>query len=115
MVDRNMQDFRGRLGRIGRIHRKGGGFEADGALGMAYYNAKRHPRRRPRLLFLLLFLAVALVGLKAGLMATIGPDAYGARLATLRQGTELDRLGAWVLTADPVTVTLAGQIRRHLN
>lgn len=115
MVDRNMQDFRGRLGRIGRIHRRGGGFEAEGTLGMTYFHAKRHPRRRPRLLLLLLFLAVALAGLKAGLMAAIGPDAYAARLAVLRQGSDLDRLGAWVLTADRVTVALAGQLRRRLD
>lgn len=114
MVDRNLQNFRGRLGRIRRIHKKGGGFEAEGTLGMTYYSAQRHPRRRPRLLLVLVFLVVALLALKAGLMATIGRDGYEARLALLRKGTNFDRAGALVLTADPLTVGLADILRRHL-
>lgn len=111
MVDRNQLNFRGRLGRIRRIHKKGGGFEAEGTLGMTFYTAQRRPSRRPRLLFLLLFTAVTVVALKAGLMAAIGPEAYVARLAALRQGSSLDRAGALVLAADPMTKALGVRLR----
>ncbi len=112
MVDRNMSDFQGRLGRIERTHEAGGGFEANGTLGMAYYNAHRRRWRLPRWPGTLLVTALVLFGLKAGLHVAIGGDAYVQKVESLRQGSDTDRVGAWLLQADPVTLALATQLRR---
>lgn len=115
MVDPNRRDFRGRVGRINRAHDAGAGFEAEGTLGMSYYNSFRRRRRRPRALGILIVAAVVLFGLKAGMHVTIGPDAYDYKVAALRSGSDVDRLGAWLLQADPVTLELADRIRRIIR
>jgi hypothetical protein len=115
MLDPNRSSFKGRLGRIERTHDAGGGFEADGALGMSYYNSHRRRIRRPRALGILIVAAIVLFGLKAGMHVAIGADAYNYKVAALQAGTDVDRVGAWLLRADPVTLAIAGQIRRVLN
>jgi hypothetical protein len=114
MVDRNLQNFYGRLGRIERIHDAGGGFEADGTLGMSYYNARRRPLRRAGLLGPLVLVATTIVVIKASVFATIGAERYEERLAALRAGASVEQVGAYVLQADPLTVAVAGQIRKAL-
>lgn len=114
MVDRNLQNFYGRLGRIERIHDAGGGFEADGTLGMSYYNARRRPLRRAGLLGPLVLVAMTIIIIKASVFATIGAERYEERLAALRAGATVERAGAYVLQADPLTVAVAGQIRKLL-
>lgn len=111
MVDRNMQDFYGRLGRIERTHEAGGGFEAEGTLGMSYYRARRRPARRFGLLGPLVLVAMTVLAIKAAVLATIGPESYEERLAALRAGTGAEQAGAWVLQADPMTVSLAERLR----
>jgi hypothetical protein len=116
MVDRNMQNFYGRLGRIERIHDAGGGFEADGALGMAYYNARRKPARRRRgYLGPLVLVMVTVVGIKAAVLASIGPERYGERVAALHEGGAAEQVGAYVLQAEPVTAWAAGWIARAIR
>lgn len=111
MVDRNLQNFYGRLGRIEDIHRAGGGFEADGTLGMSFYNSRRHPRRRRfGALAPLALVAMSVLGLKAVVHATIGSELYDARVAELRAGDGVHRAGAYVLQADPLTVAIADKI-----
>lgn len=113
MVDRHRRDFQGRLGRIEHTHEAGGGFEAEGTLGMSYYNSHRRRRRRlPRLLGVLTVMAVVLIVLKAGMHVAIGADAYAYRVAAMKAGTQTDRFGAYLLQADPVTLALAAQLRR---
>ncbi len=104
-----MRDFHGRLDRIERIHDAGGGFEASGTLGLTYYNNHRR-RRLGRLLPLVLILA-SIVVVKAGVLARLGPDPYAERLARLQAGDALDRVGAYVLQADPLTVQVAALLR----
>lgn len=111
MVDRNMQDFYGRLGRIERTHEAGGGFEAEGTLGMSYYRARRRPARRFGLLGPLVLVAMTVLAIKAAVLATIGPERYEERLAALRAGTSVEKAGAWVLQADPMTGLLADRLR----
>jgi hypothetical protein len=115
MVDRNRDDFQGRIGRIERIHDKGGGFEADGTLGMTYYNARRRRARLPRWPLTLLVVLVVLLLLKAGLHVAIGGGAYDHRVAALRQGSKVEQIGAWLLQADPATLALAERMRRLLD
>jgi hypothetical protein len=111
MVDRNMQNFYGRLGRIERTHEAGGGFEADGTLGMSYYRARRRPARRFGLLGPLVLVAMTVIAIKAAVLGTIGPERYEERLAALRSGSSVEQGGAWVLQADPMTAALAERLR----
>jgi hypothetical protein len=108
MVDRNRVNFEGRIGRIEKMHASGAGFEAEGTLGMAYYNSLRPTqRRRSTWLLPLALIALTVIVIKAGILSQIGADAYAARVAELSQGTFADRLGAYVLTADPLTEWVA--------
>lgn len=111
MVDRNRIDFQGRLGRIEKTHTHGGGFEAPGTLGMSYYNARRRRIRLPRWPLTLLVTMAMLFLLKAMLHVTIGASVYDDKVAILRGGTDIDRIGAILLQADPVTLLLADRIR----
>ena len=114
MVDRNMQDFYGRLGRINRAHDSGGGFEAEGALGMSYYNARRKPARRPGILGPVVLVMMTVIAIKAAVLASIGPERYEERIAALRAGSSVEQAGAWVLQADPLTAVIAGRLRTAL-
>lgn len=111
MVDRNQEDFQGRIGRIDRVHSRGGGFESPGTLGMSYYNARRRRLRMPRWPLTIVVMLVVLFTLKAMLHVIIGPSAYDAKVASLRAGSDLDRVGAMVLQSDPVTILIAEKIR----
>lgn len=111
MVDRNMQNFYGRIGRIERIHEAGGGFEADGTLGMSYYNARRKGPRRATVLGPVVLVMMAVIAIKSAVLASIGSERYEDRIAALRAGTSLEQAGAYVLQADPLTVAASERIR----
>jgi hypothetical protein len=115
MVDRNLQNFYGRINRIQSIHEAGGGFEAEGALGMSFYNARRRrPRRRLGLLGPLAVVAMVIVGVKSAVHAMIGQEVYDERVASLAAGATAERAAAYVLQADPLTVIIADRIRQTL-
>ena len=111
MVDRNMQNFYGRIGRIERIHEAGGGFEADGTLGMSYFNAGRKRKRRATILGPVVLVMLAIIAIKSAVLASIGPESYEERIAALRAGTAVEQAGAYVLQADPLTVAVSERIR----
>ena len=115
MVDRHRREFQGRLGRIEHTHDAGGGFEAEGTLGMSYYNSHRRRRRSHKVLGVFFVTAVVLVFLKTGMQVAIGPDAYDYKVAAMKAGTKTDQLGAYLLQADPVTLALAAQLRRFVR
>lgn len=115
MVDRNLQNFYGRLGRIEDIHRAGGGFEADGTLGMSFYNSRRRRGRRAGILAPLALVAATILGLKAVVHATIGTELYDSRVATLRDAGGVQAAGAYVLQADPLTMAISEKIVSLLN
>lgn len=102
MADPYIKEFRGRLRRVERIHRRGGGFEAAGTLGRSHYTA-RAPRRSSWLKPLLLVAAGALL-LKALLYMQIGPVDYADRVARLSKGSQVEKIGAYIMQADGVTV-----------
>lgn len=88
-----MRTFRTGFSKIDRIHRAGGGFEAEGTLGMSHETARRKRRRLPRWPATLLVLVTVLFALKIGLIATIGEDAYQARLVEMRRERRLTGRG----------------------
>lgn len=55
-----------------------------------------------------LFLTLAtLLVFKAFLLAQLGPDGYGDRMALLENGTMFEKIGAYAMKPDPVTQWLA--------
>lgn len=108
-----MKAFAGRLRRIERIHRRGGGFEAAGTLGRSYYSklARRSGRSRfrPVVLGLTMFILF-----KATLLAHLGAAPYQARLEALRAGHVGEQAGAVLMSVDPLTLTLADLIAPYI-
>lgn len=101
MRDPHYKEFAGRLRRIDKIHRKGGGFEADGTLGQSHYTAENRERRslaRPTLVVVGLF-----VGYKGLLLASLGEANYMARVARLETGTTGEQIGAFLMRIDPLS------------
>jgi len=105
MADPQYQEFRGRLRRVERIHRRGGGFEAAGTLGRTAYVVK--PQRTSLLRPVALVLGAGLL-LKAVLLVQIGAADYSDRVARLQGGTQIEAIGAYIMQPDAVTVWLAG-------
>ena len=113
MSDPSIAEFNNRIARIQKARAKGHGFEAEGALGRSFYTRNdprfhrkwRVPVLRP-LVFALLFGTV----LKALFLHQLGGPAYDARVAGLMAGQGIDRIGGWLMQADPVTTGIARQI-----
>jgi hypothetical protein len=110
MLDPNMRDFYQRVGRIERIHQNGGGFEAVGTLGMSYYNSLNAPRRRGNWVMPATLVLATIIGIKAAVLANVGPTNYADRIAILENGDAADRIGAYVLQADPLTSLVASSL-----
>jgi hypothetical protein len=112
MADAHLRDFYGRVYRIRKNYRRGGGFEAAGTLGRADFVPPPPVRLVPASTILrsLIYTLVSVTLLKALILANIGAADYGARLAVLAKGDALSRIGAVIMTADPVTTHAAGVI-----
>lgn len=113
MADPNLKDFYVRLGRIEKIRRNGGGFEAAGTLGLSYYT--RPQTRSISVLRPVLLLIVAVILIKGVIHDQVGADTYAARVESLMQGSSVDRVGAFIMQADPLTVLVAAQVGRLLG
>ena len=107
-------EFDRRMRRISRRHTQlSRGFVTSiNEDGLVVAKPKR-PMRRGALRGLIL-IAFVMMGFKAFLYAQLGPQAYAARVDALAEGSAFERGGAWVMTADPVTVTLARYIAAAL-
>ena len=112
MNDPNMSDFYGRVARIERARKKGHGFEASGALGRSYYGrpaAKRRSILGPVVIFMLcIFL------LKGTMYNQIGASLYDSRVSALRTGKGIERVGGWLMLADPITIMVGDTIGKLL-
>ena len=110
-----MQNFRGRLSRIDKTHRRGGGFEAAGTLGQSFYTRRaRRSRRRPVLRPALTVLAVFLC-FKAMTLAHLGFADYNGRLEALRTGSTVQQIGAHLMAVDPITQAAAAGLKPLLR
>lgn len=102
--------FDKRIQRIERSHRDfGRGYAAVvGHDGLITIKAIRPKRSLP-----IKGMALLLVGFfcfKALMLAHLGPDAYGERVADLGAGTLVEQVGALAMQADPATQWIATQI-----
>ncbi len=112
MSDPNMADFYGRIARIEKARSKGYGFEAIGSLGRSYYY--RPARKRRSVLAPILMVAVASIGLKGVIHAKVGAGIYEQRVSAMMNGQEFERLGGYLMTADPVTLFVSDKVS-HLD
>lgn len=110
MADPNLVDFYSNVARFEKARAKGYGFEAAGTLGRSYYN--RTQKKRRSLLAPLLFVALCGFGLKGAIYQSVGAASYDARVQSLLEGQGFDRLGGWLMQADPVTVLVSDQITK---
>lgn len=110
MSDPNLVDFYGRIARLEKARAKGFAFEAAGTLGRSYYYQK--PRKRRSIILPLIFVAISVFGLKGTIHHFVGQASYQERVASLQAGEGFDRLGGWLMQADPVTVLISDQIAR---
>jgi hypothetical protein len=111
MSDPCIAEFNSRIARIEKAHAKGYGFEAAGTLGRSSYTRyRRKKNRKIRAVrpFVVVILCATL--LKAMFLQQLGAQAYDDRVARLMQGEGFDRIGGWLMQADPLTVSFAGGI-----
>ncbi|AJE45899.1 hypothetical protein [Celeribacter indicus] len=80
--------------------------------GLIIARPRRRGLRRP--LHLLIVALAAVLLFKAALYATLGAATYAGRIAELAEGSAPERVAAWVMQADGVTVWLAMQGRMLL-
>lgn len=108
MSDPCIEDFNARVARIEKARAKGYGFEAAGTLGRSFYSRRsRGFRLRLPLVRPVLALLIAGTVVKAMFLHQLGAEAYGNRVEKMLAGEGFDRLGGWLMQADPVTMTLA--------
>lgn len=112
-VDPKIKEFNGRIARIHKARAKGYGFEAAGTLGRSFYTRPR--RRNLSLMKPLLVTLMVAVTAKALIHWNLGPDTYQARVDSLQQGEGFDRLGGWLMAADPMTLAISGFLTRSLS
>lgn len=110
MADAKQMEFDQRIRRIDRTHRKlSKGYvtaiDADGLIvAKPQVAVSRSPLRG-------IFLALAvMITFKAYLFGSLGAEGYGERVALLQQGTFIEKIGAYAMAADPVTVWISQQI-----
>ena len=115
MADVKQIQFDQRLRRIGKHHKK---------LARGYVTSVNHdglivarPKRQTSLFPLrgLFLCLMTLLAFKGFLYAQLGPTSYGERVALLQSGTIVENLGAYAMTADPVTVWIAAQMEPFLR
>jgi len=115
MADAKQLKFGQRIRRIDRTNR---------SLAQGYITTVNHdgliiarPRRNSshfpfRGLFLGLLILLAFKGF---LFAKLGPESYQDQVTLLQAGTAVEKVGAYVMKADPVTIWLAGQMGTLMN
>lgn len=116
MADMKQDEFYRRLEGIERKHKSlsGGYVRLEERNGILTPVQKVRPKRAfPwRGLFLV---ALAFILFKATLFAHLGPIGYIRNHAELEQGGVVERMGAWILRPDPVTIFIADKIDPVVN
>ncbi len=113
MTDPNLTDFYGRVARIQRARVKGYGFESPGTLGRSYYHRPQAKRRS--IVAPVLFLLICGFLMKGAIYHNVGASSYNGRVAALMTGHGIDRVGGWMMQADPVTLYVSDKIAQGLG
>ncbi len=110
MSDANQRNFEVRMNRINRRQQR---------LSRGYVMSVNHdgliiaePKARSSVIPWrgILFVLVGTLIVKGVMLAQIGPEAYDARVATLASGNQVEKIGAYVLSADPVTQWIGAKV-----
>ena len=105
------EEFERRMRRINRRHTKlSRGFKTE-INNDGLVVAKPHKRRGGATIRGLALIAVIILLFKGFLHAQLGITAYEERVAQLAEGNAVEQIGAWVMTADPITLALS----QHLS
>ena len=112
MTDPNLTDFYGRVARIQKMRSKGYGFEAPGTLGRSFYY--RPKSRRRSIVGPILFLLACTFLLKGTIYYNIGAEGYGERVAALQSSVGIERIGGWMMQAEPATIFVSQGIAAGL-
>lgn len=115
MPDVKQIEFGQRLRRIDRHDRKlAHGYVASmNHDGLVIASPRKESKGLPlRGLFLTLLIMLTLKGF---LYAQLGATAYADRVALLEGGTMIEKIGAYAMKVDPVTLWVSGQIGPFLN
>lgn len=114
-VDINMKDFGKRVKRINKRHRKlsNGYVSSMNHDGLIIARVRRSGPRFPWKGIALCF--VAFFAFKGFLLSQLGQTTYNERVNSLQSGTYIENAGAYAMSADPVTVWFAAQIRTVLR
>lgn len=115
MADQNMVDFYGRVSRIKKARAKGYGFEAVGTLGRSYYVQHAPSRSRVSILKPALIVLFSAFGLKGAIHYQIGGSVYSERVAEMKSGEGFDRLGGYLMQADPVTMFVSAKLQETIG
>ena len=115
MADLNMVDFYGRVSRIKKARAKGYGFEAAGTLGRSYYAQRAPSRAKHSVAMPIMIVLFGAFGLKGAIHYQIGGAVYSERVAELKAGEGFDRLGGYLMQADPVTIFVSAKLRETIG
>ena len=107
-------EFDNRLRRINRsrVILARGYVSVVGEDGLIVAKPRPNPRRFP--LRVLVFGIILYLAFKVLLLSFLGTSVYRDRIEALRQGSLIERAGAVVMQADPVSMRLAEKIGRYL-
>ncbi|MEO1195649.1 MAG: hypothetical protein AAFX45_05700 [Pseudomonadota bacterium] len=114
MGDANQRNFEVRMNKINRRHKR---------LSRGYVMSVNHdgliiaqPKARQSWIPWrgILFALVGTILVKAVMLAQVGTAEYQARVTNLAAGNQFEQIGAYVLTADPATQWIAGQMAPFL-
>lgn len=103
-------EFERRMRRINRRHSKLSQGYVTAVTGDGLVVAKPHRRGNRGMIRGLIVICVIVVLFKGILHAQLGPQAYQDRVDALASGTMIEQAGAWVMTADPVTLWLSSKV-----
>lgn len=112
MADAKQIEFGHRIHKIERSHKKlaKGYVTSVGKDGLIVARPARRTSGLPlRGLFLALLVLLAFKGF---VYSQIGGQAYQDRVALLESGTVVEKVGAYAMYADPVTIWIAGHLDR---
>lgn len=105
------EEFQKRIQRIEKARSKGQGFEAAGTLGRSFYSKPAAKSRRLPLVQPMFSIFVLGTTLKALMILNVGVTDYIERVKIMAAGDGLDRIGGWVMQADPITLATANAIK----
>ena len=109
MADPNLRDFYGRITRIEEARALGYGFEAPGTIGLSQY--RKADRSRRSYIGPLFLVVVMALGLKGFIHYKVGAATYDQRVESLMAGQSFDKLGGWLMQADPATLWVSQFVR----